>query len=354
VITPNTAPQTVALGGTVTFSFTITGAGLSYQWLFNNAVIAGATNPTYTIAAVTAANAGNYSVRVTNAGGSVTSNQVSLTVSPAVTGIAFLNNLSVRARAGSGSETLIVGVTVGGGTASTPKSALIRGVGPTLASFGVTGFLADPVLSVLSGTTTIATNDDWNNDATIASTSAALGAFPLLASSRDAALVGSGFGNGSYTVQVTGKGGTTGNALVELYDTAAPASITATTTRFTNVSARTFGGVGAETLIVGFNVAGTASRRVVIRAVGPGLAAFGVTGVMPDPKLELYSGQTKLDENDNWNASSLAAQQSVGAFALTAGSRDAVLIATLNPGAYTVQVTGGTTGVVLVEAYEAP
>lgn len=267
--------------------------------------------------------------------------------------VTFLGNLSVRARAGSGAETLIVGVTVGGGTTGT-KSVLIRGIGPTLATFGVTGALADPVLSVFQGGTSIISNDDWGSDATIATTSAAVGAFALPAGSRDSAIAGSGIGAGSYTVQLTGKAGATGNGLIELYDTTPAAGITATSPRFTNLSARTFGGTGSDTLIVGFNISGTESRRLVIRAVGPGLAAFGVAGTMADPKLELYSGATKVGENDNWDAATLAAQQSVGAFALTANSRDAVLVSTLQPGSYTVQVTGGTTGVALVEVYEAP
>ena len=348
------AAQAAALGGSVIFSVTGIGAGLTYQWLFNNFAIAGATSATYTLAAVTAANAGNYSVRLTNAGGTITSNAATLTVNAAAPGVAFLSNLSVRARAGSGSETLIVGITVGGSSVATPKSVLVRGVGPTLATFGVTGVLADPVLTVLSGTTTVATNDDWGTDANVAATSAAVGAFALPVGSRDSALFGSGLGSGGYTVQLTGKAGATGNALIELYDTATAASVTANTTRFTNLSARTFGGTGADTLIVGFNVSGTGSQRLVIRAVGPGLAAFGVTGTMTDPKLELYSGAAKIGENDNWDASTLAAQQSVGAFALPNGSRDAVLLSTLSPGGYTVQVTGGTTGVTLVEVYELP
>ncbi|MSU50344.1 MAG: hypothetical protein EXS37_14870 [Opitutus sp.] len=348
------ATQAAALGGSVTFTAAGTGTGLSYQWLFNNLAIAGATSATYTIAAVAASNAGNYSVTISNAGGSITSNPATLTINAAGAGIAFLSNLSVRARAGSGSETLIVGITVGGGTVATSKSVLVRGVGPTLTTFGVTGVLADPVLTVLNGTTAIATNDDWGNDANVAAISAAIRAFPLPANSRDSALFGSGISSGGYTIQLTGKAGATGNALVELYDTAAAASVTANTTRFTNVSARTFGGTGADTLIVGFNIAGTGTRRLVIRAVGPGLAGFGVTGTMADPKLELYNGSTKVGENDNWDASTLAAQQSVGAFGLTNGSRDAVLVSTLPPGGYTVQVTGGTTGVTLVEVYEAP
>lgn len=297
------------------------------------------------------------SFNATNSAGTSPTTSITVIVSaatPTAAAVSFLSNLSVRARAGSGSETLIVGVTVGGSTTSTAKSVLVRGVGPTLTTFGVTGVLADPVLTVLSGSTPIATNDDWGSDANVATTSAAVGAFALPAGSRDSALFGTGLGSGGYTVQLTGKDGATGNALVELYDTAAATNVTANTTRFTNVSARTFGGTGSDTLIVGFNVAGTGTRRLVIRAVGPGLVGFGVTGTMADPKLELYNGQTKVGENDNWDATTLAAQQSVGAFALTNGSRDAVLVSTLSPGGYTVQVTGGTIGVTLVEVYEAP
>ncbi len=352
-ISAQPAGQSIGLGGSVTFSVTAAGTGLTYQWLFNNNAIAGATSASYTIAAVTAANAGAYAVRIANAGGTVTSNAAALTVSAAAAPVAFLGNLSVRARAGSGSETLIVGVTIGGAPSGS-KSVLIRGVGPTLAAFGVTGTLADPVLTVLQGTTTVAANDDWGTETGVAATSAAVGAFALAAGSRDAAINGSGIPVGGYTVQLTGKAGATGNALVELYDTAAPAAITAATARFTNLSARTFGGTGADTLIVGFNVSGTGSRRLLVRAVGPGLVPFGVTGTMADPKLELYSGQTKVGENDNWEAATAATQQSVGAFALPANSRDAVLVSTLQPGSYTVQVTGGTTGVTLVEVYELP
>jgi hypothetical protein len=81
---------------------------------------------------------------------------------------------------------------------------------------------------------------------------------------------------------------------------------------------------------------------------------LGVTGVVADPVLELYSGANKIAENDDWTgtqAVQLAAQ--VGAFALTAGSRDAVLLATLPPGGYTLQVRGKTGGgEVIVEVYE--
>ncbi len=104
----------------------------------------------------------------------------------------------------------------------------------------------------------------------------------------------------------------------------------------------------------GFFVSGNQSQTVMIRAIGPGLTQLGVTGVVADPVLELYSGANKIAENDNWSgtqAPQLAAQ--VGAFALPAGSFDAVILATLAPGAYTLQVRGKTGGgEVIVEVYE--
>ncbi len=269
------------------------------------------------------------------------------------TTFSYLSNVSVRARAGSGDSTLIVGVTVGG-NATASKSALIRGVGPALTPFGVGDALADPVLTVLRGTTTVVSNDDWANDAGVTTTSAAVGAFPLPASSRDAAINGTGIAAGGYSIQLTGKGGATGTGLIELYDATPGANMNPTSARFTNLSARTFGGTGGDTLIVGFSLSGNGPRRVLVRASGPALAAFGLSGTMPNPKLELFQGQTKLTENDDWAAGTLADQNSVGAFAFPANSRDAVIVTTLQPGGYTAQVTGGTTGVVLVELYELP
>jgi hypothetical protein len=91
-------------------------------------------------------------------------------------------------------------------------------------------------------------------------------------------------------------------------------------------------------------------------------APFGLTGVLADPRLRVYRDGSVLAENDNWSvvpadATAIAeAARQVGAFALTSGSKDAALIITLNPGAYTAQVltNDGTTGTALVEIYELP
>ncbi|HEY0907843.1 MAG TPA: hypothetical protein VGE35_00680 [Candidatus Paceibacterota bacterium] len=114
----------------------------------------------------------------------------------------------------------------------------------------------------------------------------------------------------------------------------------------------------------GFVIRGDTVKKVLIRAVGPGLAPFGVTKFNPDPRLTLYnSAGAQIGMSDDWGqfvgdaeATSRVAA-SVGAFALTPGSNDAALVANLGPGAYTVKVEGarsGDKGIILIEAYDAP
>lgn len=136
----------------------------------------------------------------------------------------------------------------------------------------------------------------------------------------------------------------------------ASAIVPGSTSKLVNIATRGFVGSGAgQELIAGFSITGTESQSVLIRVIGPGLAGFGVAGTLADPVLELFSGSVKIAENDDWSGalvSTLASQ--VGAFALVPGSKDAVLVATLPPGGYTVQAKGksGATGGVIVEVYE--
>lgn len=123
-----------------------------------------------------------------------------------------------------------------------------------------------------------------------------------------------------------------------------------------NLSSRGQVGTGSNILIAGFVVGGTTSKQVLVRAIGPTLANFGITGALTDSQLEIYSGSTLIASNLNWagNPAIVAASATVGAFPLAANSLDAVVLAQLNPGAYTAQVsgTGGKTGVGLVELYD--
>jgi hypothetical protein len=69
-----------------------------------------------------------------------------------------LSNLSTRSLVQTGDNVLIGGFIIGG---DTPKTVLIRAIGPALATFGVPGVLANPTVTLFSGSTAIARNDDW-------------------------------------------------------------------------------------------------------------------------------------------------------------------------------------------------
>jgi len=131
--------------------------------------------------------------------------------------------------------------------------------------------------------------------------------------------------------------------------------------RLQNVSSRARAGTGTDAHIVGFVVEGARPKPMLIRGVGPGLAAFGVTTAATDPSIQVFSSTgTVVATNDNWTEGAVPADVAtaatrVGAFALAAGSKDAALLLMLDPGAYTVHATAaGTGGVTLVEVYETP
>lgn len=260
-----------------------------------------------------------------------------------------LSNLSVRTSAGSGDRTLIVGFLVAGGS----QNILARGVGPTLGAFGVAGTITDPKLELYSGSIQSTANDNWASSGLLAGDFSRVGAFPLPAGSRDAALrVGV---KGGRSLQVTGADGGSGLALVELYDAGGG------TGRLINVSARAEVGTGADTLTAGFAITGTVPKRLLIRAAGPTLGAFGVGGTLADPMLDVrpLGSDNIVANNDDWSGTAAlkAAFTSVGAFGFASdASRDAALAVELPPGAYTATVSGkgGTTGVALVEVYELP
>jgi hypothetical protein len=160
---------------------------------------------------------------------------------------------------------------------------------------------------------------------------------------------------GSYTVQVSGVGNTTGVALAEVYEVSATGSA-----RLANISTRAMVGTGGNILIPGFYIAGTGTEELLVRADGPSLTQYGVPGVLAQPTLSVYdSSGTLVASNTGWSTGADAAQipglsASVGAFAFAAGSADCALVVHLQPGPYTIQVSGlnSSTGVALAEIYE--
>ncbi|MBL9202461.1 MAG: CotH kinase family protein [Opitutaceae bacterium] len=330
--------QTVLFGTNATLTASATGSGfLWYQWLKNGVPIEGATRATLSLNGSQPATAGTYALVAANAGGAVTSAPAQLEL---VTG-SSLANLSVRTSLAAG-QGLTLGAVIGGGS----KNVLIRAAGPVLSAFGLAG-MADPRLELFASgsTTATSTNDDW--PASLAGTFTSLGAFAFPAGSKDAALSQSL--TGAFTVRASGTGA--GVVLVEAYDATGGIS-----PRLINVSARNRVGTGDDILIAGFSVAGTGSKQLLIRAVGPTLAAFGVPGPLADPTLRVLDARgTVVGANDNWLTTLAPTFAQVGAFPLAAASRDAALLLTIPAGgSYTIQVSGvnNGTGEALVEVYE--
>ncbi|MGA7724332.1 MAG: immunoglobulin domain-containing protein [Opitutaceae bacterium] len=351
--------QTVASGSTAVFSFAASGAPVpTYQWYDNGTAIPSATSSTLVISGSTAANEGTYTCTATNSTGSVTSNPATLTV-VGTSDPGRLVNLSCRAGVGTGANLLIAGFAVGGSGTSGQEPLLVRASGPALVPFGVGGALPDPKLQLYTGAgALLATNSGWGGSASIASTAAAVGAFAWTSpTSNDAALVTSQSA-GPYTAQISGASGDTGVSLAEVYDATPAGSYTVATPRLINLSARVQVGTGGNILIAGFVIGGSTSETVLVRASGPALVPFGVTGTLSDPKLQLYTGSgTLLATNNGWggNPQIASAASAVGAFSWSSStSNDSAILVTLPPGAYTAQVSGasGDTGVALVEVYE--
>jgi hypothetical protein len=268
-----------------------------------------------------------------------------------------LINISTRAQVGAGGNILIPGFVVSGGGTET---LLIRADGPSLTQFGVSGVLAQPSLSVFNGAgTVVASNTGWgtnSNPAQIATVSAQVGAFALAPGSADSALIVV-LPAGAYTVQVSGVKNTTGVALAEVYE------VSSSGTRLANLSTRAQVGTGGDIIIAGFVVSGNGSEQLLVRADGPSLAQFGVTGLLAQPSLSVISqgsGDT-ITSNASWGTNADPSQITslgamVGAFGFASGSADSAVVVNLPAGAYTAQVSGvaNTTGVALAEVYEVP
>jgi|CZKI01.1.fsa_nt_gi hypothetical protein len=362
------ASQTIASGTTVVFAAASNAAG--YQWMLNGAPLSdggaksGSGGPQLVITGATSANAGTYTCVATNTSGNTTSSPATLTVS-GTTDVGRLVNVSCRAMVGTGANLLIAGFVVGGQGTTAPEPLLIRGSGPALASFGVTGTLPDPQLQLFnSAQTVLDRNDGWTGSSKIASAAAAVGAFPWNnPTSHDAALLESLQG-GNYTAQIAGLSNDSGVALVEVYDATPAGTYTPASPRLVNVSTRVQVGSGSNILIAGFVIGGSTSKTVLARASGPALAAFGVSGTLPDPELKLYQENadqtsTLLETDSGWagNSQIVGTASRVGAFPWNSPtSHDSAILVTLRPGAYTAQIAGasGDTGVALVEIYEVP
>ena len=282
-------------------------------------------------------------VTATDVDGAQVSQSFAVTV---VANPVHLANISTRAVVGAGDDALIGGFIVRG---DTPKRLILRAIGPSLGDAGLKNVLADPVLEVHDGTgALIASNDNWQDDPNSQAVSEA-GIAP--ADPNESAILltlpASSDGLG-YTALVRGADGGSGVGLVEVYDVdPSPGS------SVLNISTRSDVQTGDDVLIGGFIVFGTGSQDVLVRAIGPSLAAAGVPDSLGDPTLTLYDAQgAQIDFNDDWQDN--PAKDQIEATTIPPNDpKESAVLDTLAPGSYTAIVRGAadTTGTALVEVY---
>jgi hypothetical protein len=249
-----------------------------------------------------------------------------------------LVNVSTRARVTSGEDVLIGGFII---TGDTPRTVVLRGLGPSLTRWGVEHAATDPVLTLFDSTgAVLAFNDDWNEQdpATIAT--------GLTPTDALESMVVATLPAGAYTAMLETKG-SPGVALFELYQLGNNAA-----SGVVNLSTRGRVGLGDDVMIAGFILTGANSTKVIVRAIGPSLSESHISQPLADPELELYDGNGSLIfQNDNWRSDQEA--QIVASGMAPSAEKESAIIVTLSAGNYSAVVRGvsGSEGVALVEIY---
>ena len=249
-----------------------------------------------------------------------------------------MTNISTRLEVGQGDAVAIAGFVI---DSQTGKHVRIQVRGPSLASNGVANPLADPKFSlvrmsdgkVLANVEGVETYNPYG--------------LPLVSmpDAREPAIA-TYLNQGAYSVVVSGTGGGTGVALVEIYEETYP------TGPLINISTRGNVLQGDSVMIGGFVIDGIEPKTVVVRALGPSLAAYGVSGVLPNPALQLVrmSDSAVIAANEDWQTAANAAELQATSYAPNNPLEPAILLK-LAPGAYTAIVSGqdGGTGIAIVE-----
>jgi subtilisin family serine protease len=246
-------------------------------------------------------------------------------------------NVSTRTFVQTGDNVEIGGFIIQG---DQPKKVVLRAVGPSLSAYGLPA-VTDPVLELHDSThAVIATNDNWNSHRQDVL------ATGLAPKDEHESVIVTTLAPGAYTAILSGLNGATGTALFELYD------VDPTNSRIANISTRADVGTGDNVMIGGFIIGGDQPTKVIVRAIGPSLTQYGVSGALADPTLELHDGSgTLIYQNDDWQSDQ---QQEINDTGLAPHEpHESAIVQTLQPGNYTAIVRGknNTSGVALVEVY---
>ena len=232
-------------------------------------------------------------------------------------------------------------------TGNEAKRVIIRGIGPSLASLGVPGVVADPILRLFGPTgAPIGVNDNWQD--TQAAEIQATGIAPQ--DSREAAIIAT-LQPAAYTATLAGSNNGNGVGLVEVYDLNSNANA-----RLANISTRGSVQTADNVMIGGFALGGSSINpaKVVVRALGPSLAPAGINNPLVNPTLQLFdnNGQA-VAFNDNWQDDPAQAAQLQALNLSPTNAGESAVVIMLPPGLYTAVVAGqgGGTGIGLIEVY---
>jgi hypothetical protein len=242
----------------------------------------------------------------------------------------------------TGDNVLIGGFII---TGNASKTVIVRGIGPSLPA-NIPSRLADPALELHGPNNLLITNDNWKDTQQIDIQNSGLAPGNDLDSAIFTTLP-----PGVYTAILRGKNGTTGIGLVEMYDLDVTSD-----SKLANISSRGFVQTSDDVMIAGFIFGGgTASEKVIIRALGPSLT--GIANILVDPTLELHDGNgTLIMSDDNWKDDASQKAQIIATGLAPSNDLESAIVTTLPPGPYTAIVAGknGGTGVALVEVYHLP
>ena len=252
-------------------------------------------------------------------------------------------NISTRARVDVGDRVAIGGFIISG---NAPKKVVVRGLGPSLARFNLSGLLLDPVLELRQADgSLILRTDNWKDNQRVQIE----GSIYQPEDDRESVILAT-LQPAAYTVTLSGKNQTTGIGVVEVYDNDQEAD-----SELANISTRGFVQTADNVMIGGFMLGfGSDNARIAVRGLGPSLSQFGLSNVLADPTLELHdSNGATLVSNDDWQSDPVSAGQLTANGLALQDPKESGIFTSLPPGAFTAILAGqsGGVGIGVVEIY---